>query len=213
MKILVIGASGRVGNILTKKLLNEGHIVIGSSRQDKKKLFDSASYTQINLDLLASIEAIEGKFPDDLDAVYFVSGSRGKNLLQLDLDGAIKAMKVTEKKKASRFIMLSSIFSLEPGRWEKEGLSSLRNYYVAKHYADLWLINNTDLNYTILQPGALVETEGSGKIQVNVDRHGENSIENVAEVLLEILNQPTTVNKIISMHDGNTPIKQALIVL
>ncbi len=209
MKILVIGASGRVGRVLTQKLLDEGHFVIGTTRESEK-IFTSTRYSQTALNLQHSRASIADKFPDNLDAVYFVSGSRGENLLQVDLDGAIKIMKVAEEKKVRRFIMLSAVLSLQPERWEDEGLNPLRDYYLAKHYADLWLINQTTLNYTILQPGALVETKGSGKIEVNVDRHGTNAIENVAEVLCQVLQHPAAFKKVIAIHDGNTPIHQAI---
>ena len=36
MKILVIGASGRVGSDLVKQLLADNHQVIGTTRQDEK---------------------------------------------------------------------------------------------------------------------------------------------------------------------------------
>ena len=209
MNILVIGASGRVGTALTEKLLNENHIIVGTTRQEEK-LFDSPNYSQINLDLLKEVEEIEKAIPQEIDTIYFVSGSGGKNLLQVDLDGAIKTMKAAEKKSIQRFIMLSSVFSLERDRWEEEGMNDLKDYYLAKHYADQWLVNNTTLNYTILQPGALKETQGSGNITVNVDHHGENSIDNVASTLLAVLEAPSTSKKVITMHDGDTPIKEAI---
>ncbi|MGO2444153.1 MAG: sugar nucleotide-binding protein, partial [Psychrobacter sp.] len=48
MKILVIGASGRVGTDLVKQLLADNHQVIGTTRQDKK-LFDDEKYSQLDL--------------------------------------------------------------------------------------------------------------------------------------------------------------------
>lgn len=209
MNILVIGASGRVGNMLVKKLFQEKHSVVGATRQDKE-LFDSQNYTQINLDLLADVEEIENTIHNNLDAIYFVSGSGGKNLLQVDLHGAIKTMQVAEKISVKRYIMLSSLFTLEPKRWNEQYLKGITNYNIAKRYADLWLINNTALDYSILQAGLLKEIKGSGKIKVNVENPGENSIENVATTLVEVLENQSASKKVITMHDGDKTIKEAI---
>jgi len=209
MKLLVIGASGRVGKILTGRLLDKGHKVIGTSRS-RDKLFEHLNYSQIHLDITEQVDVITAHFPENLDAVYFVSGSRGKDLLKIDLHGAIKTMQVAEQKGIGRYIMLSAIHSLSPHKWKSEGLESLTDYYLAKHYADHYLMNHTNLNYTILQPGALVESEGTGLVELNVEHHRENSIVNVAETLLEVLERTSTHGRVISMYDGETPIATAL---
>lgn len=212
MKIMVIGASGRVGSKLTHRLLEKQHTVLGTTRQEEP-LFDDANYRQVHLDLTADPAQIEDLIPADLDAIYFVSGSRGKDLLQTDLDGAVKTMQAAEKKKISRYIMLSSAYSLQPDAWNEDGASDLKDYLVAKHYADRWLIDNTGLDYTILQPGALKEEAGSGRIDVNISEPGENAIENVADTLLAILDHPGTARQVIPMQDGDTPIAQAIAAL
>lgn len=209
IKVLVIGASGRVGKKLCQRLLNEGHQVFGTTRKEEK-LFNEDNYTQVNLDLSDSLEEVKRNTPEGLDAFIFVSGSRGENLLQVDLHGAIQSMKVAQELGVKRYIMLSSIFSLAPEKWQGPARESLYDYMIAKHYADQWLIHQTDLDYTILQPGGLTEKDGSGKIEVNVNSAGENSIENVANTLYSILNQENTVGKVISMKDGEEDIEQAI---
>ncbi|WP_429877067.1 NAD(P)H-binding protein [Fictibacillus sp. NRS-1165] len=46
----------------------------------------------------------------DAEAIFFVTVSRGKDLLKIDLKGAVKVMRAAENKKIKRFIMLSSVF-------------------------------------------------------------------------------------------------------
>ena len=209
MKILVIGASGRVGNKLVEKLLEADHQVVGTTRKEES-LFDNSNYTQINLDLSNSLEEITEAIPNDTDAIYFVSGSRGKDLLEVDLHGAVKSMQAAETLGIKRYIMLSAIFALDTSKWNNSSIESIKNYYIAKHYADLWLSQQTQLNYTIVQPAALKERDGSGKIAVDVSDSGENSIEDVAEVLFQSLSNQSTEKKVITMHEGDTPIKEAL---
>ncbi len=208
MKVVVIGASGRVGSSLTEKLLAKQHHVIGTTRKDKK-LFDAENYSQTKLDLSASIEEMEKQFPNEIDAVFFVAGSGGKDILQTDLHGAIKTMKLAEKKNIKRYIMLSTVFATDTDKWS-EITEDMIDYYISKHYADEWLIKNTNLDYTILQPSTLKEEKGTGKIEINIENAGENPIEDVADTLIELLNSRSTSKKIITMHSGEKKIVEAL---
>ena len=207
MKVLVIGASGRVGQKLTSKLLEADHQVVGTTRKDEK-LFEANNYSQIALDLEKSAKDLSSEIPSDVEAVYFVSGSRGKDLLNVDLHGAIKSMQAAEMAGIKRYVMLSTIYSLQPTAWDTS--ADLYDYMIAKHYADQWLIKNTDLDYTILQPGSLTENAGTGEVELKVQEQGENPIEDVAEVLFGLLDLKSSFKEVISMRSGDTPIKNAL---
>ena len=209
MKILVIGASGRVGTDLVKQLLADNHEVIGTTRQDEK-LFNDDNYSQLDLDITAEKEAIQHQIEQDIDAVYFVAGSGGKDVLEVDLHGAVKTMQAVEDKGIKRYIMLSTVFSLDTSKWDSPGIADLKEYYICKHYADHWLVNNSSLDYTIVQAGALKERATTGKITINDDNAGDNSIEDVATTLAAVLNADNTTKKVFSMHNGEIAIEEAL---
>jgi nucleoside-diphosphate-sugar epimerase len=210
MKILVIGASGRVGGELVKQLLADEHQVIGTTRQEKK-LFDNDNYTQLDLDITASKESIKKQLDQDIDAVYFVAGSGGKNVLEVDLHGAVKTMQAAQDKGIKRYIMLSSVFSLETEKWDNNpNIADLKDYYISKHYADHWLVNNSSLDYTIVQPGALKERDGTGKITINDTSSGENAIEDVATTLAAVLTADNTIGKVFNLHNGDIDINEAI---
>lgn len=209
MKVLVIGASGRVGTSLVEQLLNDKHQVIGTTRQ-QEKLFDNDSYSQLDLDITAGKDDIQNQIDDDIDVVYFVAGSGGKDVLEVDLHGAVKTMQATEDKGIKRYIMLSTVFSLDTDKWDSPGIADLKEYYICKHYADQWLVHDSTLDYTILQAGALKERDATGKITINSDDAGENSIEDVATTLVAVLNASNTIKKVFSMHNGETAIEQAV---
>ncbi|MGA4439791.1 NAD(P)H-binding protein [Psychrobacter pocilloporae] len=210
MKILVVGASGRVGGELVKQLLADEHQVIGTTRQGKK-LFDNDSYTQLDLDITASKESIEKQLDQDIDAVYFVAGSGGKDVLEVDLHGAVKTMQAAQDKGIKRYIMLSSVFSLETEKWDNNpNIADLKDYYISKHYADHWLVNNSSLDYTIVQPGALKERDGTGKITINDTSSGENAIEDVATTLAAVLTADNTIGKVFNLHNGDIDINEAI---
>ncbi|WP_163362601.1 NAD(P)H-binding protein, partial [Klebsiella aerogenes] len=75
----------------------------------------------------------------------FTTGSRGKDLLQVDLHGAVKTMQAAEKKGIKRYIMLSAINSLSPDKW-----TELIDYFTAKYFADLYLRDRTQLDFTLV---------------------------------------------------------------
>ncbi len=209
MKILVVGASGRVGGKLVEQLLNDNHQVVGTTRQDKQ-LFDNDNYSQLDLDLTASKNEIQKQMDDDIEAIYFVAGSGGKNILEVDLHGAVKTMQAAEDKGIKRYIMLSSVFSLDTSKWDAPAIAELKDYYIGKHYADNWLVNDSKLDYTIVQPGALKERDGTGKIAVNTEEAGENAIEDVAATLAAVLTADNAIKKVFHMQNGNTDIKEAV---
>ena len=209
MKILVIGASGRVGTDLVKQLLADNHQVIGTTRQEEK-LFSDNNYSQLDLDITANKDAIQRQIDQDIDAVYFVAGSGGKDVLEVDLHGAVKTMQAVQDKGIKRYIMLSTVFSLDTSKWDNPAIADLKAYYICKHYADQWLINNSSLDYTIVQAGALKERAATGKITINDDASGENSIEDVATTLAAVLNADNSINTVFSMHNGETDIDEAI---
>ncbi len=204
MKIFVAGATGRIGEELIKNLVEKGHTVYAGARRDDA-IEANESVTPVHLDLHGTIDEIANTLTD-AEAVYFVAGSRGKDLLQTDLFGAVKLMQAVEKKGIKRYIHLSSLFALQPDKWS----GALTDYNISKFFSDNWLIDKTNLEYTILQPGSLKETPGSGKITTNITEKSENSIENVAAVLTELLEQENTIQQVILMGDGDTPISEAV---
>ena len=212
MKILGIGASGRVGSDLVKQLLAENHQVIGTTRQEEK-LFSDDNYTQLDLDIMAEKDNIQQQLEDDIEAVYFVAGSGGKEILEVDLHGAVKTMQAVQDKGIKRYIMLSTVFSLDTSKWDNEGIKDLKGYYIGKHYADQWLVNDSSLDYTIVQAGALKERAGTGKITINDDKAGENAIADVAATLTAVLGANNTIKKAFSLHNGETAINEAIATL
>lgn len=209
MNILVIGAKGRVGQRLIEILLAKGHHVIGTTRKlSDTSVHHPSQYHEIELDITKPLSYITDLLPDNLEAIYFTTGSRGKDLLQVDLHGAVKTMQAAEKKGIKRYIMLSAINSLSPDKW-----TELIDYFTAKYFADLYLRDRTQLDFTLVQAGYLTEKQGTYKITTKLEDNatkGEVTIDNVAATLAEILDKPNTFKKCIPILDGDEAIKTAL---
>ena len=209
MKIFIAGATGRVGTLLTHDLLEDGHEIIAGARHPER-VEENDRVTPVKFDLHESVEqmteAIKGA-----DVTYFTAGSGAKDLLQVDAFGAVKLMQAAEKDGIKRFVMLSALFSLEPTKWRTvKGLDGLTDYNIAKFFADNYLISNTKLDYTILQPANLTEEPGTGKIQIGEGSATSNPIPDVAQTLADILQHDNTIGHVIMMRSGNTPIEEAL---
>ncbi|KFI58746.1 NAD(P)H-binding protein [Bifidobacterium gallicum] len=208
MRVFVAGASGRVGTLLTRDLVEQGNDVVAASRHPEQ-FAGQDHVTAMTLDLHAPVEQLAEDL-HGVDAVYFVAGSRGKDLLQTDAFGAVKLMMAVQQVGIKRFILLSSMFADEPSKWDDPNLRNITNYNIAKFFADQWLMTRTDLNYTIVQPCNLVEEPATGKVAFGVQHSTTNSIGDVAAVLAAVLDKPNTYRKIIMMSNGDIPIAEAV---
>lgn len=210
MQVLVAGATGRVGKAVIKRLVDEGYDVIAAARRENAvEVVDPEHVTVQHLDFHDLLAKIEDEIGHP-DAVIFVAGSRGKDLLQTDLNGAVKLMKAAEANGVKRYVQLSSAFALDQDKWaEIPSLASIIDYDIAKYFSDEWLIHNTNLDYTIIQPGNLMEKPATGKTSFTPEG-GKNSIDDVAQVLVDSLKYDNTIHQVIIMHDGDTPIDEAL---
>lgn len=208
-KVFVAGGSGRVATELIKNLVNDGNEVIAGARHPEN-VIKLDNVTPVDLDLHAPVTEI-AKLMNGSDAVYFVAGSRGKDLLQTDAMGAVKTMQAAEKDGIKRYVMLSSMYALQPEKWAKyEALAAITDYNIAKFFADNYLIHNTNLDYTIVQPATLTEKPATNKVTLGEGDDTTNTIPDVAKVLADTLKYDNTIGHVIMMRNGDTPIDDAL---
>lgn len=208
-KVFVAGGSGRVATDLIKDLVADGHQVIAGARHPEK-IVQLAGVTPVTLDLHGDVAKIASLMAG-ADAVYFVAGSRGKDLLQTDAMGAVKTMQAAERAGIKRYIMLSSMYALQPEKWaDYPALAAITDYNIAKFFADNYLIHNTDLDYTIVQPATLTEKAATGKVTFGEGDDTTNPIPDVAQVLATVLTNDNTIGKVILMRTGDTPIDTAV---
>ncbi len=208
MKIFIVGGSGRVGTDLVKDLVAAGHQVTAGSRHPEN-IVKMDNVTPVKLDLHDSPAQLS-QIIGHPDVIYFTAGSNGADLLRTDAMGAVKTMKVAQQNGIHRYIMLSAMFPLEPEKWAENGLMIYAAYKDAKFFADNYLVNQTDLDYTILSPTNLTEEAGTGKITIDEGKVGTNPIPDVAMTLAKILDHPNMSKKVMMMRTGKTPIDDAL---
>ena len=133
MKIFVIGAGGRVAAETIAQLKHLGHTVYCGYRRPNTRPQDFQQIP-VHFDLHWEVKQMQDAMAG-ADAVYFLAGSRGKDLLQTDAFGAVQSMKAAEAAGIKRYIMLSSQFSTQPEKWrENPSLERIRPYCMAKFF-------------------------------------------------------------------------------
>jgi uncharacterized protein YbjT (DUF2867 family) len=211
MNVLIIGANGQIGRHLVRKLQESNrHNAIAMVRNDKQKAaFEEQGVQAVLADLEGSINEI-ARAAEGADAVVFTAGSGGHTgadkTMMIDLDGAIKSVEAAKQAGVHRFIMVSAIGVHHRELW----MESAPYYSAAKHYADIWL-EQSNLDYTIVRPGGLINEPGTGKVTAAVDLdRGRIPREDVAEAILASLENPHTIGKAFDIISGETPIMKAL---
>lgn len=216
MKVLVVGANGKIGKQLVN-LLNESetHSVRAFVRKEEqaKELESNGIETHLG-DLEGSVsdlkEAVKGT-----DAVVFTAGSGGSTgadkTLLIDLDGAVKVIDAAKNVGVDRFLMVSAFGADQREKWNEE----IKSYYVAKYYADKELMQS-GLNYTIVRPGGLTDDASKGKVVVSDNMQLADSDdwtiprEDVAKVVFESLDNEKTYYKAFDLVSGEQSIEEAL---
>lgn len=214
MNVLIVGANGQIGQHLVDELKEGGQYTpIAFVRKDEQvKAFEEKGIEARLGNLEDSVDEI-GKSMTNIDAVVFTAGSGGgtgydKTLL-IDLDGAVKVMEAAEANGIDRFVIVSAFNADNREKWSGE----IKPYYVAKHYADKWLMSS-NLNYTVVRPGALENEDSIGKIRAEdgITNPETRSIPrvDVAKVVAHCLDNENTHKKAFDLVTGEDDIKEAL---
>lgn len=211
-KVLVIGANGGIGRIITTKMSDSADFspVAAFRKENQKAFFEERNINYQIVDLEADIASIE-KAMENVDAVVFTAGSGGTTgfgkTLTVDLDGAVKTMEAAQNAGVQRFVMISAMHADNRQAWQQ---TKIKPYMVAKHYADRFL-KSSGLDYTILQPGRLFDKEGTGKITTTNPSEKEGiPREDVAQTVIEVLQHDNTIGKTIAFNEGNQPVGEIL---
>lgn len=212
MNVLVIGANGQVGRNIVKELAESNHEATAMVRKEEQ--IDKLKELGASKVVLGDLEKDFSDAFEGVDAVIFAAGSGpstgADKTLTIDLWGSVKAAQYAQDKGVKRFVQLGSMGSNDPDA----GGEAMKPYLVAKRTADE-LLQTTNLDYTIVRPGALSDEEKSEKIEVSLE--GFSSMEgrsipraDVAHVLVDVLDRRNTYNKVFEVLQGDQPASDQL---
>ena len=202
--ILIAGANGTTGRIIINLLKeSEDYKPIAMVRsQEQKNHFEQTDVSAVIADLEKEVSHAIKK----IDKVIFAAGSKGKNTIGVDQEGAKRLISAAKDAEVRKFVMMSSMGTDNPSKG-----GELENYFRAKKNADDYL-KNSGLIYSIVKPGALTNEKSTGKIELKekLEKQGSISRANVAQALVEVLEDDLKQNQVFEIIDGDTSIKSAV---
>lgn len=202
--ILIAGANGTTGKIIVE-LLKDSVVyrpIAMVRKQEQRDYFEKDNISVV----LADLEKDLSQVVKNIHKVIFAAGSKGKNVIGVDQDGAIRLVDAAKDAGIKKFVMLSTMGADNPSASEV-----MEDYLKAKQNADEHL-KASGLDYTIVRPGALTDEKGTGKIHLmeKLENHGSITRADVAKTLIEVLEDNAMQNQVFEILAGQTPIKKAI---
>ncbi len=181
MNILIAGATGKTGLLLTHDLLDQGHTVTALVRESS----DISTLPERTDLRRGDLTDLQPGVCDGADVVIFAAGSGGSTGPEMtdkvDRAGAMQLIDLAKDAGVTRFVMLSSI-----GADQSNPSGDLAHYLNAKHDADEHLMAS-GMTYAILRPVSLTDEVRSADVILGdqVDKSAKASRVDVAALLAE----------------------------
>src|SRR3954447_595990 len=217
MRVVIAGASGRVGRRLGRLLVARGDRVVGIVRkaEDEEPLFVEG-IEPVVLDLETATADQVASIVVDNDAVVFAAGTKlgseadvGRKD-KVDRAAAILLADAAGEAAVRQYLMMSSmgVEAVASGGPLPEGLDEL--YLRAKLAAEEGVRARPVVDLTVLRPGRLTDAPGTGRVRLGRGvGFGSVSRDDVAAVMLGLLDAPLP-GEVLEVVAGATPIPHAM---
>lgn len=216
MKVIIAGAHGKVGLRLARLLgAREVHPVGLVRKPEHQADLIAVGAHPVLFDLESGTAAELADILRGADAVVFAAGAGpGSGVARkdtVDRGGAVLLADAAELADVRRYLMVSAMGADEDPKPEHDEVFAA--YLVAKKAADDD-IRARRLDWTILRPGGLTLESGTGL--VSLAEHTDRGLiprEDVAAVLLALLDEPRTAGLSLDLIGGQTPVGEAVAAL
>lgn len=217
-RIVIAGGHGKIARHLTKSLTAQGDRAVAVIRNpDHEHAVAALGAEPVVIDLETATVDEVARILVGADAVVFAAGagpgSGAARKDTVDRGASVLLADAAEKAGVRRFVQISSIGAGEP---VPEGTEEVfAAYLVAKTKAEKDLEARTDLDWTILRPGGLLDDDPTGHVTLAEPpvARGTVSRADVAAVITALLSDPGTAKKILVLTSGTTPIEEAVAAL
>lgn len=213
MRVVIAGGHGKIGLRLGRLLGAREEHPVGLVRKPEQEadLIAVGAHPE-QFDLESGTAAELAKILDGADAVVFAAGagpgSGAGRKDTMDRGGAVLLADAAELAGVRRYLMVSAI-GADAGR-QPDHDDVFGAYIDAKKAADD-NIRARDLEWTIVRPGGLTLESGTGHVQLGEHTEvGQISREDVAAVLLALLDEPKSAGLSLDLVSGPTPIDEAV---
>ncbi|UKY50987.1 SDR family oxidoreductase [Streptomyces inhibens] len=214
MRIVIAGGHGRIALRLERLLAKRGDEVAGIIRRPEQAgdlLAAGAEPVVCDLES-ASVEDV-ARHTEGADAAVFAAGAGPGSGIErkdtVDRGAAALFADAAEAAGVRRFLVVSSMGADRepPGGTDPVFAAYLR----AKGAADEDVRARTGLDWTILRPGRLTDDPGTGLVTL-ADATGRGPVprDDVAAVLVELLDEPGTIGRTLELISGDVPVGDAV---
>ena len=215
MRVVIAGGHGQIALHLERLLAARGDLPVGIIRNP-----DHAT-DLLKIDAVPVILDLEHSTVDQVadaltgaDAVVFAAGagpgSGAARKDTVDRDAAILLADAAEVAGVRRYVMVSAYGA---DNYDPNSTEVFQVYLRAKAQADADL-RGRDLDWTVVRPGSLTNSPATGRVSLGQSIGGGSiSREDVAEVLLHVLDSPLTAARQFEVVGGSTPITDAVTAL
>ena len=215
MRVVIAGGHGKIALILERLLADRGDTTVGMIRNpDHAADLQAAGAQPVVVDLEKTTAADIAKHVQGADAVVFAAGagpgSGAARKQTVDCDAAILLADAAETAGVRRYVMVSAI-GADVEAPDDIGDPVFVAYLRAKGHADDVIRARAALDVTVVRPGHLTDDPGTGRVELS-DQTGRGDIprEDVAAVLVAVLDTSATAGRTFEVISGDTPIREAV---
>ncbi|MGO4446631.1 SDR family oxidoreductase [Mycobacterium sp. 2YAF39] len=215
MRVVIAGGHGKIALVLERLLSQRGDTAVGLIRNpDHAADLEAVGAQPVVVDLESATPADIATHLQDADAVVFAAGagpgSGAERKQTVDCDGAILLADAAEAAGVRRYVLISAI-GADVEAPDDIGDPVFVAYLRAKGAADEAIRARKALDATVVRPGHLTDDPGTGRVELS-DETGRGDIprEDVAAVLVAVLDTPATTGHTFEVISGDTPIDEAV---
>ncbi|WP_075928329.1 NAD(P)H-binding protein [Nocardiopsis sp. CNR-923] len=214
MRIVIAGGHGKIALRLARQLADRGDEPVALIRNpDHARDVRDAGAEPVVVDLeKATVTELAEKVMN-ADGVVFAAGagpgSSARRKDTVDRAAAVLTADAAALAGVRRLIQISAVNVDEPVPERRRGLGRLRRGQ-ARRRRDL-RERHLELDWTILRPGRLTDEPGTGLVALGPDvERAEVTRDDVASVVVALLDEPGTVGRTLNLVNGETPVVDAV---
>lgn len=213
MRIAIAGGHGQIARRLSRTLAERGDTPLAIVRNpDHVADVEADGATAVLLDLESADAAELAAQLTDVDAVVFAAGagpgSGAGRKDSVDRGAAALLADAAQQAGVRRYLLVSSVGA---GAEPPEGTDEVFAAYLRAKTAAEEDLRGRDLDWTILRPGGLTDDAGTGHVRLGAEvPRGQVARDDVAAVLVALLDEPRTAGLVLELSEGATPIAAAV---
>lgn len=212
-KVAIVGAHGQIGKLIIKHLRAQELEAIGIVRKPEQlSQMEALGADPVLVDIEnASAQELANGLKG-ADAVVFAAGAGGGSTAErkhtVDYAGSVLLAQAAQLAGIRRYVQISAIGVDDPLKPDTDPV--WKAYVEAKRDADIEL-RKSGLDWTIIRPGPLTDDAATGLVTLSEHAgRGEVTREDVALVVVAVLQTPSSTGKQWELRGGDTPVRDAV---